>query len=84
LITGETTVDAGAGQRYYQVPVVVRLTQNGGSIQTYQGCYTLHLSLPGIQASPPFRPLGIHESSLTAADNTTPLIDILSTVNCSP
>lgn len=84
LITGETTADAGAGQRYYQVPVVVRLTQNGGSIQTYQGCYTLHLSLPGIQASPPFRPLGIHESSLTAADNTTPLIDILSTVNCSP
>jgi len=84
FVSGETTVDAGAGQRYYLVPVAVRLTQNGGSVQTFQGCYTLHLSLPGIQATPPFRPIGIRESNLTTADNTSPLLDILSTVNCGP
>ncbi|MAT43687.1 MAG: hypothetical protein CL609_15225 [Anaerolineaceae bacterium] len=82
FVSGETTVDAGAGQRYYQVPVAVRLTQTGGSIQTLQGCYTLHLSLPGIQATPPFEPIGIRERNLTAADNTTSLMDILNTVSC--
>ncbi len=84
FVAGESVEDAGAGQRHYLVPVVARLTWKDSTVQTLQGCYTLHISLPGIQATPPFNPLGIRESNLTAADNTTALVDILSTVVCGP
>jgi len=36
------TEDAGAGQRYLQVPVAVTATQADGSVRRYDGTYTLH------------------------------------------
>lgn len=58
LTTGAVGGDAGAGQRYFIVPVVLQSTTSGGN-QTYVGCYVLHLAAPAIQAAPPFQPLGI-------------------------
>lgn len=37
--TGE---DAGAGQRYIQVPVAITATRKDGSVHRYDGSYTLH------------------------------------------
>lgn len=34
--------DAGAGQRYIQVPVAITATQTDGSVRRYDGTYTLH------------------------------------------
>lgn len=38
-------VDAGAGQRYVQVPVSVAATQRDGSVRRYAGSYTLRRSV---------------------------------------
>lgn len=38
-------VDAGAGQRYIQVPVSVAATQRDGSVRRYAGSYTLRRSV---------------------------------------
>jgi hypothetical protein len=59
LVTGPVTGDAGAGQRYYAVPVTVRATQTSGDAQLFAGCYTLHQSNPAMFGAPPFRPLAI-------------------------
>jgi hypothetical protein len=41
--TGEpTNADAGAGQRYIQVPVALTATRTDGSVHRYAGTYTLH------------------------------------------
>lgn len=41
--TGEPgNVDAGAGQRYIQVPVTLTATRTDGSVHRYAGSYTLH------------------------------------------
>ncbi len=37
-----TNVDAGAGQRYIQVPVGLTATRTDGSVHRYAGTYTLH------------------------------------------
>lgn len=65
---GAPSSDAGAGQFYYSVPVTLRAQATGG-LQTFVGCYVLHLANPGIQAAPPFQPLGVHSGSLTLVAN---------------
>lgn len=79
---GKTTSDAGAGQLYYKVPVSMKVLTTDNQTQVYVGCYTLHLSQPGVQATPPFQPLAITagdfkligaaslDSSLAAACNS--------------
>lgn len=64
LTTGTVGSSAGAGQLYYVVPVTLSALQTNGTTQAYVGCYTLHLSQPGFQAEPPFRPLGIMSANI--------------------
>jgi hypothetical protein len=64
LETGEVAGDAGAGQFNYLVPVTLNVTTTGGEAQTFVGCYHLHLSNPGVQAEPPFIPLGIRAADV--------------------
>jgi hypothetical protein len=65
---GPVTSDAGAGQFYYSVPVTLKAQATGG-LQTFVGCYILHLSNPGIQAAPPYQPLGIRAGNLSQVAN---------------
>lgn len=67
---GEITGDAGAGQFYYSVPVVLTAQTTGGEVQTFAGCYVVHQSSPGAQATPPFRPMAIRSADVLAADNS--------------
>jgi hypothetical protein len=75
LTVGTVASDAGAGQRYYTVPVVLVSTSTANVTQTFAACYILHLASPDIQGTPPYRPIGIRsaKAKLVAnnADKTT-------------
>ena len=83
LLTGQATSDAGAGQLYYSLPVVVTATQTDGSTQVFSGCYTLHLSNPTIQATPPFHPLAIQSGVLTPVQGSVDTQALLANA-CQP
>jgi hypothetical protein len=68
-VFGTVISDAGAGQYYYQVPVAQTVQTTSGSTQIFVGCYTLHLSNPGIQAVMPFEPLGITKGQFALVAN---------------
>lgn len=63
---GEIVSDAGAGQYYYQAPVILRSETAAGAKQVFVGCYIMHISNPGIQATPPFQPLAIRSATASA------------------
>jgi hypothetical protein len=50
--------DAGAGQFVYTVPALITF-ERAAEREDVVACFTLHLSNPGVQATPPFAPLGI-------------------------
>ena len=77
LTTGTVTSDAGAGQVYYSVPVVLKSETSAGEQQTFSGCYSLHLAQPAIQATPPFEPLGIRSGDLSQVANNANTADLL-------
>lgn len=77
LTTGTIQAGAGAGQLYYQVPVTLVSHSTNGSSQTYVGCYTLHLSQPGIQGVPPFSPLGIENANVQAVGAQSDLASMM-------
>ncbi|MCW5882909.1 MAG: hypothetical protein KIS91_18395 [Anaerolineae bacterium] len=60
---GQMTEDAGAGQFYTNVPVILTSQLTNGTFQTFVGCYTLHLANPGIQGVP-FQSLGIRSANV--------------------
>lgn len=69
LVTGQVRSDAGAGQLYYQVPATLISTLTDGTVQTFVGCYTLHMSRAEIQGVPPFQPLGISAANVQQVAN---------------
>lgn len=70
LATGDVVSNAGAGQLYYDVPVTLTAENSDSSTQIYVGCYRLHLAQPGIQATPPFRPMAISSATVTETNAT--------------
>jgi hypothetical protein len=66
---GQGGSGVGAGQLYFTVPVTLVATTSDGSVQTFVGCYTLHLGRPQLQAVPPFQPLGIQRAATNQVDN---------------
>jgi hypothetical protein len=69
LITGTVGGDVGAGQLYFSVPVTLTALTKDNAVQTFVGCYTLHIGQPQIQAAPPFQPLGITAASIRQVPN---------------
>jgi hypothetical protein len=61
--------DVGAGQLYFSVPVTLLASAFDGSLQTFVGCYTLHLGRPQLQAEPPFQPMAIQHAKIVEVDN---------------
>jgi hypothetical protein len=83
LTLGEGGSGVGAGQLYFTVPVTLVASMSDGSVQTFVGCYTLHLARPQLQAVPPFRPLGIQRAAIDVVDNDA-ATDALMAQACSP
>ena len=69
LLLGIETSDAGAGQFYSQIPVVLIAQTTNGGMETFAGCYTLHLSNPAFQATPPFQPWGVTAAEIHQVQN---------------
>ena len=83
LITGTIQGDAGAGQFYYSLPVVMIARTTRGVTQTFAGCYLLHISKPAVQATPPFQPLAIRSAEVRQVANEVDPIRLLVTA-CNP
>ncbi len=77
LLTGNVTNDAGAGQLYYSVPVTLVAQTTNAVTQTFVGCYKLHLAQPAIQATPPFRPLGIMSAQVQQVPNDANTVQMM-------
>ena len=67
VTTSAAGEDAGAGQLYFTIPVVLQAINTSNKVQVYSGCYTLHLSQPANQQMPPFQGLTIISGKLQAA-----------------
>ncbi len=83
LTTGAVSGEGAAGNLFYTVSAALHATLADGAAQTFVGCYTLHISQPAVQATPPFRPLGIRSAALdevAAGANTAALL----AAACSP
>lgn len=63
LTIGPVYGDAGAGQLHYAVGVILNFTYTDTTTQDFSDCFVFHISQPGIQATPPFNPLGIMSSN---------------------
>jgi hypothetical protein len=74
---GTVKSDAGAGQWYYSIPVAEVVQTTSATTKTYVGCYTLHISNPGIQGTLPFRPLGIREGQFSLVANDADITSLL-------
>lgn len=65
---GATQPDPGAGQIYWALPVAIRSHTSDGKSQVFAGCYTIHLTNPGIPTDPPYEPMGIDSGELAPTD----------------
>ncbi len=80
---GKPISNPGAGQIYYSVPTALFSVQTDGSLQTFVGCYNLHLAQPAIQATPPFQPLGIVSGTFSQVASNADITSLLATA-CNP
>jgi hypothetical protein len=69
LTVGTVNEDAGAGQRYWTVPVTLVSTSTSNVVTTFVACYTLHLGLPDAQGVPPYQPIGIRSAKVNMVAN---------------
>lgn len=76
---GTVAADAGAGQYYYSVPVAQTVSTTTGGTQIFVGCYTLHLSNPGMQATLPFEPLGITKGKFALVPDGVDIAPLMTT-----
>jgi len=68
VLMGKSTSEGAAGSTYYYVPVAIDAVGKDGSHRQYAGCYTLRLSNPQIQDTPPYVPMHIEKGELKAAE----------------
>ena len=78
VIYGPSTSDAGAGNVYASAPVTLITKTVSDTVQTFVGCYMLHLSQPANQGTLPFRPWGIQSATMTQVDNNANTADLMS------
>jgi len=68
---GSVQSEGAAGNLYYKVPLATIVLTTSNSTKTFVGCYTLHLSQPAVQATPPFQPMGIISGKFIQVENDT-------------
>ncbi|MGB8214131.1 MAG: hypothetical protein WCE68_11280 [Anaerolineales bacterium] len=63
LVFGQISGDAGMGQIYYTVPVILKTTAKDGTHANFAACYVVHQARPELFGEPPFQPMGIDRGS---------------------
>jgi hypothetical protein len=71
LVFGQITGDAGAGQMYYTVPVILKAVKTNNVQANWSACYVLHMSQPGNFGAPPIIPMAIIRGSATSISLNT-------------
>jgi hypothetical protein len=79
LTTGALREEGAAGSLYAQVPVTLVATTRSGVIQTFVGCYILHMTNPGLQETPPFHPWGVQSAHVTQVANNANTTTLMAT-----
>jgi hypothetical protein len=81
VTTGDVTSDAGAGNIFYQVPVVIVARQTDGSIQRFYGCYLLHRVNVEIGNTTPPYPIALRAAHIVVAPAETDVAALLERAN---
>jgi len=76
-VFGTEQSEAAAGNLYYKQPLAMHVQKTDASIQTFVGCYTLHLAQPAGQYTPPFQPMGITAGNFKVVDNNVDVDTLL-------
>lgn len=79
LVFGQLSGDAGAGQVYYTVPVIIKATATNGVRANYAACYIVHYSQPANFGAPPFQPMAIDRGTATNSALNADDASVLST-----
>ncbi len=74
---GSVGEGVGLGNIYYSVPVELESKTSDVGVQTFVGCYTLHLGNPAIQASPPYQPMAIQSATIDQVASIASTEDLL-------
>jgi hypothetical protein len=56
---GTVQSEGAAGSLYYKVSLALHVLTTSNATQIFVGCYTLRLTQPAVQGTPPFQPMGI-------------------------
>jgi len=81
FVVGEVGEEAAAGSIYNNAAVVIVAQTTDGTIQTFTGCYQLHMSRPGNYSDPPVPPLAIEKAVIHQVTDATAL-DVLLAQAC--
>ncbi len=73
LTLGEAISNAGAGNIYSGIPVIVQARHTDNTLHTFAGCYVLHRVNAGISPNPADSLWSINSAFLHPAANDTPL-----------
>jgi len=76
---GMVISEAGAGNLYYKVPLAMKVLTTSAATQTFIGCFSLHLSQPGMQGSYPFQPMGLIAGEFKTVANNVDIHPLLAT-----
>jgi hypothetical protein len=79
VVFGTFQSEGAAGSLYYKLPLAMHVTTTSSLKQTFVGCYTLRLSQPAVQGTPPFQPMGIIAGKFTQVPNGTDVNPLLPT-----
>ena len=74
---GTVQSEGAAGSLYYKVPLALHVKTTLNTKQTFVGCYTLRLSQPAVQGTPPFQPMGIISGKFNQVNNSTDVNPLL-------
>jgi hypothetical protein len=80
---GAPNGDAGAGNFYAAVPVVLVATQTDGSVQKFAGCYVVHSTDPGADPRPGAALWKLNKAAITAAPSDATPASLLNNQNCT-
>lgn len=69
LTTGKVTSEGVAGSVYFQVPVMLNVTNTNGAKHNYIGCYTIRQVNPRNFGVPPYVPMHIDSANIREVTN---------------
>jgi hypothetical protein len=77
LSVGPVGGDAGAGNLWYTIPIMLIAQNTAGPVQIFVGCYLLHMGQPANYGVPPFPPMAIEKAVVQQVANDADTASLL-------